>query len=63
MSHRKTLRGNWEGLDGNITDIGLRTTTIKTRYEGREVNIPNSFLTDRDVATVESKSGRQMFAV
>jgi len=36
---------------------------VKTRYEGRYVNIPNSFLTDRDVVNVDSENGRQMFAV
>ena len=63
LGDRIQLRGNWSGLDGIITDIGLRTTTIKTRYEGREVNIPNTFLTDRDVVNVESENGRQIFSV
>ncbi len=63
LGDRIKLRGHWEGLDGNITNIGLRTTTIKTRYEGREVNIPNTFLTDRDVVNVGSESGRQVFTV
>jgi MscS family membrane protein len=63
VGDRIQVRGQWGQVDGVVTDIGLRTTTVKTRYEGREVNIPNSFLTDRDVVNVESESGRQMFAV
>ena len=63
IGDRIQLRGQWGYVDGVVTDIGLRTTTVRTRYEGREVNIPNSFLTDRDVVNVESESGRQMFAV
>lgn len=63
VGDRIQLRGQWGQVDGVVKDIGLRTTTVKTRYEGREVNIPNSFLTDRDVVNVESESGRQMFAV
>lgn len=56
----QTDRGN---VDGIVTDIGLRTSTVRTRYEGRYVNIPNSYLTDRDVVNVETEKGRQMFAV
>jgi len=63
IGDRIQVRGQWGEVDGVVTDIGLRTTTVKTRYEGRAVNIPNSFLTDRDVVNVESESGRQMFAV
>ena len=63
IGDRIQVRGHWGHVDGVVTDIGLRTTTVKTRYEGREVNIPNSFLTDRDVVNVESENGRQMFAV
>jgi len=63
IGDRIQLRGQWGEVDGVVTDIGLRTTTVRSRYEGREVNIPNSFLTDRDVVNVESESGRQMFAV
>jgi len=63
VGDRIQLRGQWGQIDGVVRDIGLRTTTVKTRYEGREVNIPNSFLTDRDVVNVESEDGRQMFAV
>ena len=50
-------------IDGDVKDIGLRTTSVKTRYEGRYVNIPNSYLTDRDVVNVETENGRQLFAV
>jgi MscS family membrane protein len=63
IGDRIQLQGHWGQVDGVVKDIGLRTTTVRTRYEGREVNIPNSFLTDRDVVNVESEGGRQMFAV
>ena len=63
MGDRIKVRGHWEEIDGDITKIGLRNTTIKTRYEGREVSIPNTFLTDRDVVNVGSESGRQLFMV
>lgn len=63
VGDRIQLRGHWGYVDGVVKDIGLRTTTVRTRYEGRDVNVPNSFLTDRDVVNVVSESGRQMFAV
>lgn len=63
IGDRIQLRGQWGEVDGVVKDIGLRTTTVRTRYEGRDVNIPNTFLTDRDVVNVESESGRQMFSV
>lgn len=63
MGDRVQLRGQWGHVDGVVTNIGLRTTTVRTRYEGREINIPNSFMTDRDVVNVDSEGGRQMFAV
>ena len=63
IGDRIQVRGHWGHIDGVVKDIGLRTTTVRTRYEGREVNIPNSFLTDRDVVNVETENGRQMFAV
>ena len=63
IGDRVQLQGQWGQVDGVVKDIGLRTTTVRTRYEGREVNIPNSFLTDRDVVNVESEGGRQLFAV
>ena len=63
IGDRIQVRGQWGEVDGVVKDIGLRTTTVRTRYEGRDVNVPNSFLTDRDVVNVESESGRQLFAV
>lgn len=63
IGDRIQLQGQRGHVDGIVTDIGLRTTTVRTRYEGREVNIPNSYLTDREIVNVESESGRQTFAV
>lgn len=63
IGDRIKLEGKHGGIDGNVTRIGLRTTTVVSRYEGREINIPNSFLTDRDVVNVESEDGRQVFSV
>jgi len=63
VGDRIQFQGERGHVDGVVKDIGLRSTTVKTRYEGRYVNIPNSFLTDRDVVNVESESGRQLFAV
>ncbi len=63
VGDRIQFRGERGLIDGEVKDIGLRTTSVKTRYEGRYVNIPNSFLTDRDVVNVETENGRQLFAV
>jgi MscS family membrane protein len=63
VGDRIQFQGERGHVDGIVKDIGLRSTTVKTRYEGRYVNIPNSFLTDRDVVNVESENGRQLFAV
>ena len=63
VSDRIQIRGERGDIDGVVKDIGVRTTTVKTRYEGRYVNIPNSFLTDRDVVNVDTENGRQLFAV
>ncbi|MCH7829795.1 MAG: mechanosensitive ion channel [Proteobacteria bacterium] len=63
VGDRIQLRSERADIDGIVTDIGLRTSTVKTRYEGRYVNIPNSFLTNRDVVNVETENGRQLFAV
>lgn len=63
VGDRIQIRSQRGDIDGVVTDIGLRTSTVKTRYEGRYVNIPNTFLTDRDVVNVESENGRQMFTV
>lgn len=63
VGDRVQLEGDRGIIDGVVKDIGLRTTSVKTRYEGRYVNIPNSFLTDREVVNVGSENGRQLFAV
>ena len=63
VGDRIQVRSDRGHIDGVVTDIGLRTSTVKTRYEGRYVNIPNSYLTDRDVVNVETEKGRQLFAV
>ncbi len=63
VGDRIQFRGQHGDVDGVVKDIGLRTTTVKTRYEGRCVSTPNSFLTDRDVVNVETENGRQLFAV
>jgi len=63
VGDRIQFRGERGLVDGVVKDIGLRTSSVKTRYEGRYVNIPNSFLTDRDVVNVDTENGRQLFAV
>jgi len=63
VGDRIQFRGDRGDVDGIVKDIGLRTTMVRTRYEGRYVNTPNSFLTNRDVVNVETESGRQLFAV
>jgi len=63
VGDRIQFRGERGDVDGVVKDIGLRTTTVKTRYEGRYVNTPNSFLTNRDVVNVDTENGRQLFAV
>ncbi len=63
VGDRIQFRGERGDVDGVVKDIGLRATTVKTRYEGRYVNTPNSFLTDRDVVNVDKENGRQLFAV
>ena len=52
-----------EGYDGVVTEIGLRTTKIRTRYEGRIATIPNMRVAKADVVNVDSENGRQIFAV
>lgn len=63
IGDRIQVQGRWGKIDGVVQDIGVRTTRVKTRYEGRIVNIPNTFLTDQDVINVETEDGRQLFAV
>jgi MscS family membrane protein len=55
--------GSRGAIDGVIEDIGIRRTTVRTRYEGRMVNIPNSIMANRPVVNVDSEDGRQIFAV
>jgi MscS family membrane protein len=50
------------GYDGIVTAIGLRSTRIRTRYEGRIVTIPNQLVAKDDVVNVESEHGRQIFS-
>lgn len=52
-----------EGYDGVVTEIGLRTTKIRTRYQGRIVSIPNMKVARADIVNVDSENGRQIFAV
>ncbi|MBP7049741.1 MAG: mechanosensitive ion channel [Phycisphaerae bacterium] len=52
-----------EGYDGVVTAVGLRTTKIRTRYEGRIVTIPNQIVAKSDITNVETENGRQVFAV
>lgn len=49
--------------DGVVTAVGLRSTKIRTRYQGRIVTIPNQLIAKDDVVNVESENGRQMFTV
>ena len=49
--------------DGVVTAVGLRSTRIRTRYQGRIVTIPNQLIAKDDVVNVESENGRQVFAV
>ena len=51
------------GFDGVVTAVGLRSTRIRTRYEGRIVTIPNQLVAKDDVVNVESENGRQVFSV
>ncbi|MEM7131797.1 MAG: ion transporter [Chloroflexota bacterium] len=64
IGERVQLKGeSGEFIDGVVTDIGFRTTRIKTRYEGRLVNIPNGTVANQAVVNVDSEESRQMFAV
>ncbi|MCD4794714.1 MAG: mechanosensitive ion channel family protein [Bacteroidales bacterium] len=48
-----------EGYDGTITDIGLRSTKLKT-LAGRIVTIPNHKFTDSYIENVTSEPNRKM---
>jgi len=52
-----------EGYDGVVTEIGLRSTRIRTRYQGRIVAIPNMRVARADIVNVDSEDGRQVFSV
>ena len=49
--------------DGVVTAVGLRSTRIRTRYEGRIVTIPNLAVAEADIVNVDTENGRQIFAV
>ena len=51
------------GHDGVVTAVGLRSTRIKSRYEGRTITIPNSKVAGADIINVDTENGRQIFAV
>jgi len=51
------------GHDGVVTAVGLRSTRIKSRYEGRIITIPNSKVAGGDIVNVDSENGRQVFSV
>ncbi|HPD47939.1 MAG TPA: mechanosensitive ion channel family protein [Anaerohalosphaeraceae bacterium] len=51
------------GYDGVVTEVGLRSTRIRTRYEGRIVSIPNMAITEANIVNVDSEPARQVFAV
>jgi MscS family membrane protein len=52
-----------KGHDGVVTAVGLRSTRIRSRYEGRTVTIPNAKVAGADIVNVDSENGRQVFAV
>jgi MscS family membrane protein len=47
--------------DGVVEEIGLRTTRIRSRYEGRRISVPNTILASNPVVNVETEHGRQVF--
>jgi len=49
--------------DGVVTAVGLRSTRIRTRYEGRIVTIPNLLVARADIVNIETENGRQVFSV
>jgi MscS family membrane protein len=52
-----------QDYDGVVTAVGLRSTRIRTRYEGRIVTIPNQLIARSHVVNVDTEHGRQIFAV
>jgi len=63
VGDRVQLNGTYQKIDGIVQDVGLRTTRVKTRYEGRIVNIPNTMFTQQEVINADSENGRQVFQV
>ncbi|MDH5609081.1 MAG: mechanosensitive ion channel family protein [Cyclobacteriaceae bacterium] len=63
VGDRIQLQGTYQKIDGVVLEVGLRTTKLKTRYEGRTVSIPNSMFTSQEVINVDSEDGRQVFAI
>lgn len=51
------------GYDGVVIGLGIRSTRIKTRYQGRIVIIPNQMIANADIINVETENGRQVFSV
>jgi MscS family membrane protein len=51
------------GYDGKVAEVGIRSTRIRTRYEGRIVTIPNQMIAQADIVNVETENGRQVFSV
>ncbi|MCK4998451.1 MAG: mechanosensitive ion channel family protein [Anaerohalosphaera sp.] len=51
------------GYDGVVTTVGIRSTRIRTRYQGRIVTIPNLMIAASDIVNVETEHGRQIFSV
>lgn len=63
VGSRIQMKGSIGLIDGVVQEIGLRTTIIKTRYEGRLMLIPNSKIVTSEVINVDSEDGRQVFTV
>jgi len=49
----------FEGIEGNVMDIGLRTTKIRT-YDKQLVTIPNYKLTEAYITNISSEPGRRI---
>ena len=47
------------GFDGSVTEIGLRSTRLKT-LDGRIVTIPNSKISDNSVENISSEPSRKV---
>ncbi len=51
------------GYDGVVKEIGMRSTRIKTRHEGRIVIIPNGLIARSDITNVDTEEARKIYAV